>query len=257
MSVARIWAIAANGFREAIRDRVLFVVLLFALLQVLALRFLPEISATTEDKILLDWGLGAMGLLSALVAIFLGTGLINKEIEKRTVLVLIPKPLSRAELILGKHLGLSCVLALLLATMAAIYYFSLSWAKIAYPATAIAIAIVYLLLELGLLVSAALLFGGFTNSILAILLTLGVYTAGHGSRSLVELGKLSENESIETIVGSIYLVLPDLSRLNLRNGAVYGALPSLPELLANAAYGVAYTSLLLAIAIAIFARRQF
>lgn len=257
MSLPRVLTIAANGFRETIRDRILYVIALFGLLLAIAVRLLPEISATTEDKIILDFGLGAIGFLSALVAIFIGTGLINKEIEKRTVLVLIPKPLSRAELIVGKHLGLLGVLAVLVGSMGVIYILSLSWSQIAYPLGPIAVSLLYLLLELGLLVAAALAFGAFTSSLLAALMAFGLYLMGHFSRDLVELGRISENKTIEAFVQNLYLVLPDLSRLNLRNEAVYGVLPNPQALLNNAIYGLVYTAVLLAIASAIFSRRQF
>ena len=257
MSLVRIWAIATNGFREVIRDRVLYLISFFALLLSIALRLLPEISAGTQDKIFLDVGLGAIGLLSAVVAIFVGTGLINKEIEKRTVLVLIPKPISRAELIVGKHLGLSAVLAVLVAVMMAIYLGLLSWSGISYPLGSLVISLVYLLIELALLTAAAILFGVFTSSILATLLSFGIYLMGHISRDLLELGKLSKNESIEFFTRTLYLVLPDLERLNLKNEAVYGLLPGISELFSHALYGVLYTGLLLAIAIGIFSRRQF
>jgi ABC-type transport system involved in multi-copper enzyme maturation permease subunit len=257
MSLPRVWTIATNGFRETIRDRILYVIALFALLLAIALRLLPEISATTEDKIIVDFGLGAIGFLGALVAIFIGTGLINKEIEKRTVLVLIPKPLSRAELIIGKHLGLWGVLAVLVGVMGILYIAGLSWVKITYPSGTIAVSLLYLLLELGLLVAAAIAFSVFTSSLLATLMTFGLYLMGHFSRDLVELGRISKNEAMEAFVQNLYLVLPDLSRLNLRNEAVYGVLPNPQVLLNNAIYGLVYTAVLLAIAIAIFSRRQF
>ncbi|NET54404.1 MAG: ABC transporter permease subunit, partial [Merismopedia sp. SIO2A8] len=111
MSWGRIWVIASNGFREVIRDRILYIIGLFALLLIIAQRLLQEVAASTLDKIIIDFGLAAIGILGALIAVFVGTGLINKEIEKRTLLVLIPKPLNRAELIIGKHLGLSAVIA--------------------------------------------------------------------------------------------------------------------------------------------------
>ena len=114
ISILRIWAIAANSFREVIRDRILYFIGFFALLMAFAWRLLPEIAVGTHEKIFLDLGLAAIGLLGVIVAVFVGTGLINKEIDKRTILVLIPKPLSRAEFILGKHLGLSGVLAVML-----------------------------------------------------------------------------------------------------------------------------------------------
>jgi ABC-type transport system involved in multi-copper enzyme maturation permease subunit len=257
MSLIRIWAIAANGFREVIRDRILYVIVFFGLLMAIALRLLPEISIGTHRKIFLDLGLAAIALLGAIVAIFVGTGLINKEIEKRTVLVLIPKPISRAELIIGKHLGLSSVLAVMIAVMSAIYIGLLSWSQIPYTLNSLLVSQIYLLLELVLLISLAMVFGVFTSSILATLLSFGVYLMGHISRDVLKLGAISKNESIEAITRSAYLILPDLERLNLKNEVAYGLLPSVGDLLANALYGIVYTALLLAIAILIFSRREF
>ncbi|NEO90885.1 MAG: ABC transporter permease [Moorea sp. SIO3G5] len=257
MSLARIWAIAANGFREVIRDRVLYLIGFFALTLGIALRLLPEVAATTEDKIFLDLGLAAMGILGVIVAVFVGTGLINKEIEKRTVLVLIPKPLNRAEFIIGKHLGLSGVLAVLVVAMTAIYLLGLRASSIEYPVVSILVSVVYQFLELSLITAVALMFGVFTSSLLATLLTFGIYMMGHLSRDLVELSKLSENPSIERMTETLYLVIPDLSRLNLKNDAVYGVLPPFPELFLNGLYGLLYIVLLLAIAILIFWQREF
>ncbi|NBD16459.1 MAG: ABC transporter permease subunit [Cyanobacteria bacterium] len=257
MFLGRVGAIAANGFREVIRDRILYFIGFFALLMVIALRLLPQISVGADEKILLDLSLGGIGLLSAVVAIFVGTGLINKEIEKRTVLVLIPKPITRAELMIGKHLGLSAVLVVLVAVMGVIGFGLLSLNGISYPPGAIALSLLYLIIELSLLVAVALLFGVFTSSILATLLSFGVYLVGHFSRDLLELGNLSDNASVKTFTQTLYLILPDLSRLNFRNEAVYGLLPNVGDLLSNALYGILYTILLLAVATLIFSRRQF
>lgn len=257
MSFGRIWAIASNGFREVIRDRILYLIGLFTLLLLLALRLLPEIAATTQDKIFLDVGLAAIELLSVFVAVFVGTSLINKEIEKRTVLVLIPKPVTRAEFIIGKHLGLSGVLAVLMIALTLIYLILLSFSKIEYPLASILVSTLYLFLKLSLLIAVALLFGVFTSSILATLLTLAVYLMGNLSRDIVTVGNLSRNSNLESLTQSLYLVLPDLSRLDLKNEAVYGILPSPQTLLSNGVYGVFYTVLLLAVAILIFSRREF
>jgi ABC-type transport system involved in multi-copper enzyme maturation permease subunit len=101
------------------------------------------------------------------------------------------------------------------------------------------------------------MFGVFTSSLLATLFTFAVYLMGHSSRDLVELGKLSRNVDIERIANALYVVLPDLSRLDLKNQAVYGLLPSSWALLTDALYGLVYTVLLLTIAIIIFSRREF
>ncbi len=257
MSFGRIWAIASNGFREVIRDRILYLIGFFALLLIVALRLLPEIAATTENKILIDFGLAAINLLGVIVAVFVGTGLINKEIEKRTVLVLIPKPLLRAEFIIGKHLGLSGVLAVLVVAMTAIYLLLLSLSRIEYSLGTILVSTLYMFIELCLIAAVALMFGVFTSSLLASLLAFGVYLMGTLSPDLLKLGNLSRNSNIQTLTQGLYLVLPDLSRLNLKNDAVYGILPSPLTLLGNGAYGLFYMMLLLAIAILIFLRREF
>jgi ABC-type transport system involved in multi-copper enzyme maturation permease subunit len=171
--------------------------------------------------------------------------------------MLIPKPISRAELVLGKHLGLTAVLAVMITIMMGIYLALLSFSQISYPTGALVTAGCYLLLELSLIVAVAILFGVFTSSILATLFSFGVYLMGHFSEDLVELGKLSKNASIESLTTSLYLVLPNLSRLDLKNEAVYGLLPNASELLNHALYGLLYTALLLIISMIIFAQKEF
>ncbi|CCI12376.1 Type IV pilus biogenesis protein PilI homolog [Microcystis aeruginosa PCC 9806] len=257
ISILRIFAIAANSFREVIRDRILYFIGFFALLMAFAWRLLPEIAVGTHDKIFLDLGLAAIGLLGVIVAVFVGTGLINKEIDKKTILVLIPKPLSRAEFILGKHLGLSGVLAVMLGVMLVIYLLMLLGMKVSFQALPLIVSVFYLGLELILIAAVAIAFGVFTSSILATLMTFGVYLMGHISKDLIQLGIISKNANILAITKNIYLILPDLERLNFRNEAVYGLLPSADVLIANALYSLVYTGLLLGISILIFSRRQF
>lgn len=257
MNPIRVWAIAKNGFQEIIRDRILYFICFFALLLILASRLLPAIAAGTDEKIMLDFGIGSIALLTVVIAIFVGTGLINKEIEKRTLLMLIPKPITRSELILGKHLGLLGVLTVTVVIMMSIYLGMLSFSNISYPLIPLSIAAIYLLLELALLIAVAIVFGVFTSSILATLLSFGVYLMGHFSQDLVELGKISKNTSIENLTSSLYVILPDLSRLDLKNEAVYGLLPNSTELLTHALYGILYTILLLLIAMTIFAQKEF
>ena len=257
MNTSRVLVIATNVFREVIRDRVLYLIGLFAIFLAIAMRLLPEISAGVEGKISLDLGLAAMSLLGLVIAVFVGTGLINKEIEKRTVLVLVAKPISRVEFIVGKHLGLVAVLAVLIGAMTAIFMGLLAFNQIPFPMVSLALAAFYLFLQLSLVTAIALCFGVFTSSLLATLLTFGVYLMGNFSRDLVALGNLSKNPTIMGLTKGAYLVLPDLARLDLKNQAVYGILPSPLTLVGDAVYGLLYAVLLLAIAILIFSRREF
>ncbi len=257
MNISCIKTIAVNGFREIIRDRVLYVIGFFVLLLLLASWILPSIAVGTDEKIFLDLGIAGINLLGVIVAIFVGTGLINKEVEKKTVLILVPKPITSTEFIVGKHLGLSAVLTVLVVTMTIIYFAMMSLLQIDYPLISLSIAIAYILLELMLLTAVAMAFGVFTSSILATLLSFGVYLMGHLSRDLLELGKITENPTVEKITQTIFLVLPDLQRLNLKNEAVYNILPSTGELVNGLIYTILYTVLLLTITTNIFCRRQF
>jgi ABC-type transport system involved in multi-copper enzyme maturation permease subunit len=259
MNVIRIWAIGSNGFREIIRERILYVVGLFALVMVAAWRILPEVAVSAQGKILLDFGPGAMTILGVVIAIFVGTNLINREIDRRTILALIPKPMSRAEFILGKHLGLLAVLALMLVAMLSIYFVILSLARVSYPVMPLITSSLFLLLELMVIVAAALMFGSMTSSLLATLLTVMTYLAGHATQEMVKLTNsgIANNPGMQSISNALFMILPDLSKLDLKNTAVYGVLPPGNTLLTSAAYAFVYTGIFLGITIAVFSRRQF
>lgn len=259
LNLARITVVARNVFLEVIRDRILYLAGLFAVIMVMAAVMLPEVAAGTEDKILLDLGLATINVFTLVVAIFVGTNLVNKEIERKTVLVLIAKPVGRFEIILGKHLGLSAVIGVLMLIQTSLFIAILTLRDIAFPAGSMLVAIAFMYLEMLLIIAVTLLFGVFTSSLLATLLSFGVYFVGHLSADLIKLGQLAESESFQRVVEAMYLVLPDLERLNLKNEAVYGAalLPEPGVLFQNILYGVIYTVLLLVIAGNVFTRRQF
>ncbi|MBD2612683.1 MAG: ABC transporter permease [Nostoc sp. ZfuVER08] len=255
----KIFVLAKNVFQEVIRDRILYIIGFYALILAVAFRALPEFAAATEDKIFLDFGMAAMNAIALIVTIFVGTGLVNKEIEKRTILVLIAKPVSRGEIIVGKYLGLSAVVAVMIATMTAIYLLFLQFGNITHPTVSILIAAIFLFLQLSLITAVAIAFGVFTASLVATILTFAVYLMGNITQDLVQLGRLSRNVGIERLTQGLFLVLPDLSRLDLKNQAVYGlqALPETTALIINAGYSLLYSAMLLAIAIFVFSRREF
>jgi Cu-processing system permease protein len=257
MNIVRVWAIGTNVFREVFRERVLYVAALFGVALVAAVLLLNEVSGGAEGKISLDVGLAGISLLGLTVAAFMGAGLINKEIEKKTALVLIAKPMSRAEFIVGKHLGLTSILGVLVVLMNLMLFGVMLWRGIPFSVGALTLSGLYLILELSLLTAVALLFGVFTSSLVATILTFAVYFMGHFSQNLVTLSQTIKTESVKNIVKGIYLFFPDLSRLDLKNLAVYGLLPDSGTMALNAGYGVIYIVLLLAIASLIFSRREF
>ncbi|MBE9258662.1 MULTISPECIES: ABC transporter permease [Aphanizomenonaceae] len=259
MNVIRTVVMAKNVFQEVIRDRILYIIGFYAIILAIAFRAIPEFAGTTSNKIFLDFGLATMNVIGLIVAIFIGTGLVNKEIEKRTILVLIAKPISRSEFIASKYLGLSAVIGVLITAMTIIYLGFLQVGQVSYPIISIFLATLFLFLQLCLITAVAITLGVFTSSLIATSLTFAVYLMGNVTQDLVALGKLSQNPGMERITQSLYLILPDLSRLDLKNDAVYGlqALPDPITLVANAGYSLLYSFMLLAIAIIIFLRREF
>jgi ABC-type transport system involved in multi-copper enzyme maturation permease subunit len=253
------FVIAKNVFQEVVRDRILYIIGFYVLALAVAIRALPEFAASTQDKMFLDFGLAVMSAISLIIAIFVGTGLVNKEIEKRTILLLIAKPVSRGEIITGKFFGLSSVLAVLIASMTVIYLLFLQFGNIPHTTASILIAVLFLCLQLSLMAAVAITFGVFTSTLLAVALTFAVYLMGNITQNLVDFSRLSRNPVMESISQILYLILPDLSRLDLKNDAVYGlqALPDPFALFGNAGYGLIYIVMLLAIAISLFSRREF
>jgi Cu-processing system permease protein len=261
MNPKRIFAIAANVFKETIRDRVLYVILFFAVILLLGTRFLPEVAAGSSVKLILDAGLATISLFGLVVAVFVGTNLLNKEIEKRTIFVLIAKPLKRSELLLGKHLGLGAVLAVLVGLMFLAFLLAI-FAIIQVdpgfvPLQSIVWAVAMNYLELLVIIAAALFFGTFTSSLMASVFTLSLYLIGHFSRDLLALGAIAKNENIATLTRVIYTILPDLERFNFRNESIYGVAPNLTEIGFTLALGILYIALFMSGAITIFSRREF
>ncbi len=257
MNLRRLLVIASNVFREVLRDRVFYLVGIFTLIMVLAGQLIPEVASIATGKVMLDVGLGAIALIGLVVTVFVGSSLIHKEIEKRTVLVLLAKPMTRSEFVVGKHLGLSAVLAVLIAAMGAIYFLLLRAYGIPFELVPLVLSLIFLWLELSLLAAVALLFGSAMSPLLTTLLTFAIYAVGHLSPDIVKLAAITENPGLQRAVRSLYLVLPDLDRLNLRNDAIYSNLPNGQGLGAIALYALVYIAFLLAGSSLIFQRREF
>ncbi|WAS03953.1 ABC transporter permease subunit [Gloeomargaritales cyanobacterium VI4D9] len=257
MNFIRIWAISKHVFLELLRERLLYLAGLYAIGLVAGGALITEVAAATENKIITDFGLAMMLIFGLVIVIFTTPNLLAREVEKRTIFIVIAKPISRLELVVGKHLGLLGALTLLLVVMAGLYLGYLSILKITYPLVPVLTAIGFMLIEFALLTAAALLFSIFTSPLIAIFLTLATFFIGHLSSDVITLGRVIRNPQLLAILKGFFLVVPDLSRLDLKNTAVYGLLPDVGVLVASVVYGILYTVFLLALTVFIFARREF
>ncbi|MEE9217921.1 MAG: ABC transporter permease subunit [Acidobacteriota bacterium] len=248
-------AIAANTFREAIRDRVLYLLLGFALLMIGSSIFLSLLTVGSREKIIIDLGLSAISLFGVLSAIFLGVGLVFKEIDKRTIYTIVTKPVGRAQFILGKYLGLVLTLSVNLVVMTLGFYALLLYEGAAHARLLPAIGLT--LLELLVVTALALLFSSFSTPILSALFTLGAYLAGQLSWSLRLLQDRLDPGIGRAVCEFFYWVLPNLWRFNIRAEVTHAVPVPLAEVGLTAVYGLAYAALLVFIACLSFERRDF
>jgi len=256
MTARMVKVIAANTFKEAVRDRVLYLLLFFAAAAILLSRVLALLTVGDRMKIVKDVGLSAISIFGALMAILIGTGLVYKEIEKRTIFTLISKPIHRFEFLLGKYLGLILTLAVMLTSMGLIFL-GLVLVETGVFEGRILLALVYVFFELLLVTAVAILFSCFSTPILSSLFSLGFYLIGHFSWSLEALAKKVRPGPGRTLLGVLSAVLPDLENFNIRTEVVHALPLPAAHLAYAAAYGILYAAFVLTLAVLIFRRRDF
>jgi len=254
----RIAAIALNTFREAVRDRLLYNLVLFVLLLTAAAVFLGELSAGQETKITLDLGLSAMLLFGVFIAIFVGVGLVYKEIERRTLYAILSKPVGRGQFLLGKYLGLCVTLLVNVLIMGLGVSLALIYVRRGWDPLVIRIwpAILLIYVELMIITAVALLFSSFSSPALSALLAFFVFIIGHFSGDLNSLANSTGSITARWLFRSLYYVLPNLSNYSVITAAAHGDLPEARLAAASLAYAFVYIVVLLAAATLIFRRRN-
>jgi ABC-type transport system involved in multi-copper enzyme maturation permease subunit len=251
----KIRAIAINTFREAVRDKVLYSLLFFALGLIVASVALNRLAIGQQAKIITDLGLASISIFGTLIAIFVGIGLVSKEIERRTILTIVSKPVGRGRFILGKYLGLLLTIAVEVAIMGACFLAMIGvyTEGIAGP---VCQAMWLIFAELAVITAVALLFSAFSTPFLSGLFTLGVWVIGHLTADLKAFGE-KVGGLTQWFTEALYLLLPNLRNFNVKDLVVHGVSVPTELITLSTIYGVVYVGLLLAAATLIFQRRDF
>jgi ABC-type transport system involved in multi-copper enzyme maturation permease subunit len=262
-------AVAVNVFRESVRDRVPYNLVVFATLLIACSYLLGQLTAGQDVKIIKDLGLGATSMFGLFIAIFIGIGLVSKEVEKRSIYALLSKPVSRPQFIAGKYAGLVLTLAVNVAVMTVALYGVLAYlgwtappeirAGWETPATdpALLKALLLIFVELILITALALFFSTFSSPILSAALTFGVFVAGHFNADLKNFDRVVDSQSAAWLARGVHYVLPDLSSFDVKTEVVHGLAVTPGYVAATALYGGAYIAALLLMATFIFSRRDF
>ena len=249
-------AIAFNGFREARRNRVTLVLAFFAGLLLLSSSLITDITIATFDRVLIDIGLGGMSFILVLLAIFLSTGLLSREIERRTIFMVVTKPVSRGLFLVARLAGNMLTLTALQLLMGGLLLleFWVFKTAITWP---IILGIGMVWFELLLLSSVGFLMSSFAGPMTAAFVTVSMFFIGHLSGDIYGLARRSKNVALQGLGKVVYYVLPNLERLNLRPQASYGIVTPASVWLASGVYALAYSAILVWLAILLFRRRDF
>lgn len=263
-SLGRMWAIALNTFREAVRNKVLAILVFFAVALMAFSLVLGQLSMHEEVRIIKDLGLAATSLFGVVIALFLGVNLLSKELERKTVYAIIPKPLHRWEFLLGKYFGLALTLAALVGLMSVILAAFLT-AQGGTHGVIMIRAEILILLELLLLIAVALVFASFSSPWLSAMFAAGLWVVGRNTAELEAFsqGKLEGTLGAD-VLGLVLALVPDF-RMFYVSGAnyegvdvsVHDAFVSWSYVASAGGYAASYAATCLLVAILIFARRDF
>jgi len=251
----RVLVIGLNTFRENLREKLLYNLVIFALLIIGSSILLQRLTLGDSSRLILDLGLAAINVFGVLIAIFIGIGLVSKEIEKKTIYTIISKPVPRYEFLLGKYLGLS--ITLMVNTLIMLVGFLLVLVYMEVPIGILLFkAVLFIFMELMVLTAVALLFSTFTTPTLSAIFTLAIYVIGHLTGDLKALGAKLGGMGKSFLTG-LYYVMPNLENFNIKGRVIHHLEVGGTEMALVLAYGLLYTTLLLVIAAVIFQRRDF
>jgi ABC-type transport system involved in multi-copper enzyme maturation permease subunit len=253
----RLVYIAFNTFREAVRDRVLYNLIAFALLLSGAAIFVGQISIDIERLVVINLGLTAVSLFGVVIAIFIGIGLVSKEIEKRTLYTVLSRPVRRWEFIIGKFLGLSGTLIVNTFFMAIGVFGALLYVshKFAAADALILVALYFIILEFLIICSLALLFSSFSSPLLSAVFAFSSFIIGSFADDLRGFAALTHGVTRWFATAAAYLV-PNFSALNVISAVAHQQALGSQLILQNTLYAFFYTVLALSGAVLIFERRN-
>lgn len=255
----RIAAIARNTFREAVRDRVLYNLVVFVLLLTACAIFIGELSAAQESKVIIDLGLSATLIFGAFIAIFVGTGLVSKEIERRTIYALFSKPVRRGEFLVGKYLGLCLTLLVNVAVMSLGIVLALTYVAGGGNPLAVSVlpAAAMIYLELIILVAVTMLFSSFSSPALSALFAFGIFIIGNFSADLQLFANSLGGTAAKIFFSALFYLLPNFSIYSWITPAGHGRIPLLTDFMFALLYAALYSIVILAFTTFVFGRRNF
>jgi ABC-type transport system involved in multi-copper enzyme maturation permease subunit len=252
----KVYAIAINTFKEVIRDKIFYSLVFFAILLLGASVLLSTLTVGEQSKIIEDLSLSGIEIFGVIISIFVGIGLVNKELEKKTIYTIISKPIKRWQFLLGKYLGLALTLFSYVAVMTVCYMLVLWLYTDTLPwQTLVAVLLIYV--ELLVVTASAILFSTFSTPTLSASYALAIYVIGNMTGDLRGLAAKTGSAGASALLNFFYYFLPNLQNFNVRSESVHN-IPVAPAFVFSAiTYGLMYVMAILAVSVLVFQRRNF
>jgi ABC-type transport system involved in multi-copper enzyme maturation permease subunit len=270
MNIGTVSRIARAVFKESVRDRVLYSLVAFGAIVIGASLLLGQLTAGQDVKIIKDLGLASMSVIGGFIAIFIGIGLVAKEVERRSVYSLLAKPIRRSELVVGKYLGLVLTLAVNVLFMTIVWYAVLAYYNVITPEIArggwegpatdprMLIAVGLIFVQLMLVTAIAVFFSTFSTSpMLSALFTFGLFVAGHFSADLRNFESVVSSKPLAALARGLYYVLPNMAIFDVKSAVVHVRPIGTAYVFSAIVYGMLYMLALLLASVVIFRRRDF
>ena len=253
---ARVLGIARNTFREGVRDRLFLAIGVFAVFVLGSSLVIGPISLGEQARITQDLGLAAISVLSFMIAVLVGTSIVHREIDRRTIYTVISKPVARWQFIVGKFLGLITTVSLLLGGMTILFVLiNLIVARSFHSQLLLAILLTWM--EMVLLTALSVLMSTIASPILGAVFSLLLYVIGHASADVKDLAVRFGSGTLRAISDVVYYALPNLEYLNVRSKVTHGVQIDIAYVAFASSYALLYSLAFLVVAVLVFERKEF
>lgn len=250
-----VWTIALLSFKEIIRDRLLYGVLLIALLVTGSSFFMANISLEQNARVLQNIGLASIHLFALFITVFVTTNSISKDFERRALYLLLAKPVSRSQYVLGKYLGMVLLLLATLLILGGLFGLGIL-AMDRHLLAGILINLGYSLLEITLLIAFAVLFACFTAPLNAALYTVALFIIGHSLDTLKLFVAKAGNPLLSGLTNLCYYLLPNLEKFDVRRAVLYNQPIHAEQVGWSLLYWLVYTAFALFLAVLVMNKRE-
>jgi ABC-type transport system involved in multi-copper enzyme maturation permease subunit len=250
--------LAHNTFREAIRERLLYNLAIFAIVLIAASLTISKLTLGEQFRIIANVGTSSTQVFGTLIAVFMGVGLLSRELDRRTCYPILARSVGRGHFILGKYAGLMAVLALNALVMAAATAAVLLvyTGKASFLSTAFAVTFWLLFLQFAICAGFAMLFTSFSTATLSVIFTLAFVAAGHVFSEVRNFWLQNKDAGLKPLVNVLDYVLPNMGLLDVKEAFTYGDPLTISSILTRSCYGIAYAGVLVALAALVFSRKD-